>query len=687
MTHTEAKERIGKLRKEIEHHRYLYHVLDRQEISDAAVDSLKHELYNLEAEFPDLITADSPTQRVGGKVRKQFAKVKHPSRMYSMEDVFTPEEFEAWRERVGKLLREPRFREFCMVKLDGLALSLVYRDGRLQTAATRGDGYYGEDVTENVKTIEAVPLSLRQPTAAEVRELLSRHRDEVSAERLEAFLDGFGGTLEVRGEAYMPKRVFEALNREQKKRGEEAFANPRNAAAGAIRQLDTAVTASRHLDFFAWDLVSDIGQGTHTVEWELLPLLGFRVNPESTPAAGFEEVEAFWKRTRERRERLDYWIDGTVVRVDSNADCDSLGVVGKTPRGMIAWKFPAEEATTVIRSIDWSVGRTGALTPVATVDPTWIGGTTVTHASLHNLDEIRRLDVRVGDTAILYKAGDIIPKIKQVLPNLRPDGTKEVREPRHCPVCGSPVERRAGEVAIYCTNPRCFALESESLLHAAVAFDILGLGPKALARFMDEGLLRTPPDIFRLREGDIAALERFGEVSAKKLVEEIDAKRHVPLDRFIVALGMRHVGGETARDLALSFGTLERFRKATREDLLSVQDVGEVVADSIVEFLADPKSQALLDDYLDAGAVVVPAAAPKRRTLEGKTFVLTGTLETLSRDEAKERIRERGGDVSESVSKKTDYVVVGAEPGSKAAKARDLGVTILDEKRFLDMLK
>jgi len=687
MTHAEAKIRVIKLRKEIDHHRYLYHVLDQVEISDAALDSLKHELYRLEAEFPDLVTKDSPTQRIGGEVRKQFVKVKHPSRMYSMEDVFEPEEFEAWSDRIAKLTGESRFDMFCMVKLDGLALSLVYKDGALSVAATRGDGYYGEDVTANVKTIESVPLALRRPTEREIAAVVARHETTVSEKRLVEALTSGKGEIEIRGEVYMPKHVFEALNQEQKKRGEEEFANPRNAAAGAIRQLDPAVSASRKLDFFAWDLVSDIGQGTHTAEWEILPLLGFRVNPESAPAAYVKDVDGYWKRMREMREKLDYWIDGTVIRVDSNAVYDELGVVGKTPRAAIAWKFPAEEATTVVEAIDWSVGRTGALTPVARLRPTWIGGTTVTHASLHNSDEIRRLDVRVGDTVILYKAGDIIPKIKSVLVNLRPDGAKEMKEPKTCPVCGSPVERKPGEVALTCTNRRCYVIEMENILHAAVAFDIMGLGPKAIERFMEEGLLRTPPDIFRLTEGDISSLDRFGEISAKKLIEEISRKKGITLDRFIVALGMRHVGGETARDLALHFGTLERFRRASREDLISVPDVGEVVADSIAEFLADKHSQDLLDDYLKTGIDVTPLKRRSEQPLAGKSFVFTGSLETLSRDEAKQRVLDRGGDVSESVSKKTGYVVVGKDPGSKAAKARELGVKVLDEREFMDLIQ
>ena len=426
MTKQQTKERIEKLRKEIDHHRYLYHVLDRQEISDAALDSLKHELYVLEQQHPDLITADSPTQRVGGEVRAQFQKVRHGSRMYSMEDVFTPEEFAAWYTRIGKLLGQATFDVFCMVKLDGLALSLVYNNGVLETAATRGDGTIGEDVTGNVRTIESVPLRLRDPDKK------------------------FQGRIEIRGEAYISKKDFEILNKEQKKNGQQLFANPRNTAAGAIRQLDPTMTISRRLSFFAWDIVTDIEQQTHQQEWKILPDLGFRVNSESHLAVQKEEIEKFWQQCGKKRQSLNYWIDGIVVRVSDNLSFESLGVVGKTPRGMVAWKFAAEEATTVIEDVQWFVGRTRTLTPVARVKPTWIGGTTVTHASLHNIDEIRRLDVRVGDTVIIYKAGDIIPKIKHVLAHVRPKDAKEIREPKKCPVCGSATERRSGEVALLC---------------------------------------------------------------------------------------------------------------------------------------------------------------------------------------------------------------------------------------------
>ncbi len=672
MTKSEAKIRIEKLRKEIDFHRTQYHVFDTTTISEAALDSLKHELYQLEQQFPDLITADSPTQRVGGKPLAKFVKVKHVKPMLSMEDVFSPEEFTAWYERVRKLSlttshsATPALSLFCMVKLDGLAIELVYKNGLLETASTRGDGLIGEDITQNVKTIEAVPLALQtSPSLPLVR----------------------GGDVVVRGEIYFPIKAFEALNKRLAKAGEPTFANPRNAAAGAIRQLDPAVAASRPLSFFAWDLVTDLGQTTHAQEWEILKELGFPVNPLVCVAQDPKEVEAFWQSTQKRRETLNYWIDGTVIRVNDNRVYEDLGVVGKTPRGLVAWKFAAEEATTVVENVEWFVGRTGALTPVAVVRPTFIAGTTVTHASLHNLDEIERLDVRVGDTVILYKAGDIIPKVKEVLKNLRPKGSKALVAPTHCPVCGSAVERREGEVAIVCSNKRCFAQEREALLHAARAFGIDGIGPAIVAALMDNKVVQSPAELFTLRVEDLLGLERFADVSANKLVTEIQSKKEITLDKFLLGLGIRHVGEETAMLLAESFGSIDRLTKASTEELSQIEGVGEIVARSIVDYLADARHRELIAAYQANGVKIQKAAAKAKGPLSGLTFVLTGTLSSLSREEGKAQIRALGGDPAESVSKSTSYVVVGENPGSKFDKAKMLGVKTLTEDEFLRMLK
>lgn len=665
MTKAEAKKRVEKLRESIDRYRYEYHVLDRQTISDAALDSLKHELYKLEQEFPELITPDSPTQRVGGKALAKFKKVTHARPMLSMEDVFTPEEFGEWFARVKKLSGRDEVALWLMPKIDGLAVSLIYEEGMLVSAATRGDGKVGEDVTANVRTIESIPLRLQN----------FRRLTESGTKR-----------FEVRGEIYISIKDFEKVNKQQEAAGEAKFANPRNAAAGSVRQLDPSITASRHLSFVAWDLVTDLGQKSQSEEWELLLHAGFRPTPMSEQCKTFSEVETVWKRYQQKRDYFGFWIDGMVVRVDDNALFDRLGVIGKTPRGLVAWKFPAEEVTTVVKDIQWFVGRTGALTPVAVVEPTFVGGTTVQHASLHNLDEIRRLDVRVGDTVVLYKAGDIIPKVKEIVRGLRVAGSQAARVPKECPVCGSPVEKREGEVAIYCTNKRCAAQNQEAVLHAARAFEIDGIGPSTIAALMDGGIIQLPPDLFALTADDLKQLEGFADVSANKLVAEIQSKKRIPLARFITGLGIRNVGEETARDLAETFGTIERLMDATLEDLVAVENVGAVVAQSIVDFFRESHNRELVASYLDRGVVVERAAKRAAGKLAGKSFVLTGTLESVSRDEAKEAIRAQGGDPSESVSKKTSYVIVGSEPGSKAEKAKKLGVPILSEKEFLAMI-
>lgn len=485
----------------------------------------------------------------------------------------------------------------------------------------------------------------------------------------------------------MKKTQLVALNSALKKRGEPELANPRNAAAGSIRQLDPKISASRGLSFFGYALIGEVGLTTHEQAHELISLLGFPTNPHNRYCKTLEEVEAYHEEVGKKRDKLDYWIDGVVVNVNDDRLFESLGVVGKTPRAVLAWKYPAEQGTTVVRDITVSVGRTGALTPVALMDPVKLVGTTVTHASLHNEDEIRRLDVRIGDTVIVEKAGDVIPKIIQVLPKLRTGKEKVFHMPKRCPICGSPVARKEGEVATVCSNPRCFAQELAGILHFITAMDMRGLGDKITEQLLQEGLVREPADLYKLTPEDFLGLEGFAELSSKKLVEEIQAHTHVPLERFINGLGIRHVGEETARDLAKAFGTFEKLRVASKGDLLAVDGIGEIVADSLVAFFSDAHQRARIDHLLQH---VKPSQVSVRETIgpfSGTSWVLTGTLESLGRDEAKEKIRALGGDVSESVSKKTSFVVVGAEPGSKADKARKLGVTILDEEEFLKRLK
>ncbi len=674
MTKSEAAKRVEKLRLAIDKYRYQYHVLDKSEISDAALDALKHELYKLEQEYPDLITPDSPTQRVGGKPLAKFNKVKHRERMLSMEDVFSAEEFQAWEKRNSNYLQATSYKlppeYFCMPKLDGLAISLIYKDGLLFSAATRGDGEVGEDITQNARTIESIPLKL-----------LSGPPPFKGGDR--------GGSapeiVEIRGEVYIKLKDFEALNREQKKLGEPLHANPRNAAAGSVRQLDPAITATRRLSFCAWDLVTDLGQKTQSEEWEILKSLGFKPAPQSDVIKSHREVEKFWHSLQKKREKIGFWIDGLVVRVNDNQLFEKLGVVGKTPRGLVAWKFPAEEGTTKVLSVDWFVGRTGKLTPVANVEPTQLVGTTVVHATLHNPDEIKRLGLKLGDTVILTKAGDVIPKITKVLTELRNGHEKAIHVPTKCPTCDSPIVHEEGEVDYYCSNKNCFAMEMQGVLHAARAFDIVGLGEKIVERFVGLGLIRTAPDIFRLKVADLEGLEKFGEVSANKLIKEIDSKKSIDLDKFVNGLGIHNVGTETAADLAQAFGSIKKIASATLEELEAVPNIGAVVAKSIHDYFSSAAAKKILTDFQEVGVKINPV---KKRggKLAGKSFVITGGLESMSRDEAKEKIRALGGDPAESVSKKTSYVVVGSDPGSKFEKAKKLGVTILSEAELLAML-
>ncbi len=672
MTKQEAKTRIDKLIKEINHHRYLYHVLDRQEISDAALDSLKHELDRLEKQFPELITPDSPTQRVGGEPLEGFKKVMHRQRMLSLVDAFSEGELYDWEKRNAKLVPASTvFDYFVELKMDGLAVALIYRDGVFWQGATRGDGVTGEDITQNLKTVEAIPLRL------EIAKLPAAVRSKAGKE------------VEVRGEVYMTKKVLEQLNREQKKKGLVVFANPRNAAAGSVRQLDSRITASRKLDFMAYDLVTDIGQETHQEAHEYLKLLGFRAGEHNQHCREISAVQAYHQKIAAIRETLPYWSDGIVVNVNSIALFRRLAVVGKAPRGALAYKYPAEQATTVVEDIQVQVGRTGALTPVAHLQPVRVTGSLVSRATLHNLDEIGRLDVRIGDTVILQKAGDVIPDVVQVLPKLRTGREKKFQMPSRCPVCGSKTMQRAGEVAWYCTNSECYAQQQERLSHfvSRKAFDIDGLGPKILEQLARADLVKSPPDIFQLKESDLEPLERFAEKSAENLIAAISKVKTVTLPRFIYALGIRHVGEQTAIDLAERFGSIEQIMSANVAELEGLHDVGSVVAGSVYAFFQDRANRRVVQSLFKCGIRIEKMSNQKKKTaLNGKKVVVTGTLESMSRDEAKERIRQAGGKWVSGVSKNTDYVVVGSAPGSKAAAANKLGVPTINERELLKLL-
>ncbi|MBI2013258.1 MAG: NAD-dependent DNA ligase LigA [Candidatus Colwellbacteria bacterium] len=677
MTKSEAQKRIAKLRLEIDKYRYSYHVLDKSLVSDAVLDSLKKELFDLEQEFPELVTPDSPTHRVGGSPLKSFRKVRHEVAMLSFNDAFSREDINDWIERLENYLKRKltNIDFYCELKIDGLAIELVYANGFLVEASTRGDGLVGEDVTQNIRTIEAVPLKLQTTHY----KLPTR--------------------FVVRGEVFLSKKEFERINKEQKKKGEKIYANPRNIAAGSIRQLDPQITASRRLDSFAYDIVTDVRQKIHSEEHEILHKLGFKTNPHNKLVHSLEEVFKFRDYWEKHREKIPYEIDGIVVQINDNKLFEELSVVGKAPRAAVAYKFAAKEATTIVKNIKVQVGRTGAITPVAELQPVSVGGITISHATLHNYDEIKRLGLKIGDTVVVSRAGDVIPKITMVLPKLRSGKEREFKMPGSCPVDGSKIVQDG--VFHRCSNRACGARVMESIRHfvSRKAFDIRGLGDKIINRFLDEGLIGDAADIFTLEEGDIEILERFGEKSAQNLVREIKQKKEVDLPRFIYALGILHIGEETAallaRNLKFKISNLklkisdfvEKFNQESIEELQRIQDVGPKVAESIHSWFKDPHNIALLKKLERVGVTItVPKAAAKSQKLAGKTFVLTGTLESMARDEAKEKIRAQGGDVSESVSKKTSYIVVGTDPGSKADKAEKLGVKILSEKEFIDLL-
>ena len=661
LSKTEAKSRIEKLKKAINKYRYEYHVLNRSSISDEALDSLKHELKKLEDEFPDLITPDSPTQRVAGKPLAGFKKAHHKVPMLSLEDVFLEEEFLEWVARTKKLLRSEKLPElFAELKFDGLACSLVYKNGILERAATRGDGKIGEDVTQNIRTIEAVPLQLEKNIREEV---------------------------EVRGEVIITKKAFEKINREQKKKGGQIYANPRNLAAGSLRQLDPKITAGRHLDFHAYDVVSDLEQKCHSEEHEILRELGFKTDSEAQIIKKPEELFKFKAKIENEREKLPYNIDGLVVQVDDNGIFRKLGVAGKAPRGSVAFKFSPKEATTKVRDVIVQVGRTGKLTPVAALEPVEVGGVTISRASLHNEEEIRRLGLKIGDTVIVGRAGDVIPDVKKVLKELRRGREKEFHMPKKCPVCGHETKREKGGPLTFCTNKFCPAKHRENIYHfvSKHAFDIDGLGPKIVNGFLDQGLIQDAADIFDLTEGDIQPLERFGEKSAANIVAAVKAKSRISLPRFLIALGILHVGEETAQDLADRFGSLEKLRSSSLEELQNIPNVGDVVARSIYEWFRDARSKRFLEKLLRRVSIE-KYHAPSGK-LQGRKFVITGTLESLTREEAKSRVRKLGGDASETVSKETDYLVAGSEPGStKLERAQKLGVKVIDEKEFLKLI-
>jgi DNA ligase (NAD+) len=655
----QARERALALRAELEHHSRQYYVLDTPEISDAEYDGLFRELIDLETAYPALQTPDSPTQRVGGEPAASFTKVRHRTAMLSLNNAFGPEEVRDFGVRVERAIGKVGG-YVCELKIDGLAMSLTYAKGLFVRAATRGNGVEGEDVTANVRTIRSVPMTLA------------------------AVDGGLPDQLEVRGEVYLPKGAFAATNARLEEAGKAGYANPRNAAAGAVRQLDPAITARRGLQTFMYQIDPPGTARSQADVLTTLEALGFRVNPHRRLAGTIDEVLAFLEHWSERRHQLDYDTDGIVIKVASLAEQAELGQISRAPRWAIAYKFPPEEHETQVLDIHVQVGRTGAVTPVAILEPTLVAGSTVRRCTLHNEDEVARKDVRIGDTVLLHKAGDVIPEIVRVLLDKRPEGAVPWQMPEHCPACDSLLVREPGEVVRRCLNPLCPAQRRELLLHFAArgAMNIEGLGPAIIDQLLDLGYASEPADLFRLTAEQLLTLEGFADRSASKLVESIASRRHVPLARFINALGIRHVGEHTADTLAVHFGTIDALAKATEEDLLGVEGIGAIVAAHVAAWFASKEGSAVLEHLRSVG-VDPERASGGGGPWSGQTWVITGSLENMSRTDAEARIRALGGNPSSSVSRKTYAVVTGASPGSKLEKAQRLGVRVYDESDFL----
>jgi DNA ligase (NAD+) len=664
---------IETLRDQIRHHNYRYHVLDDPEVPDAEYDRLVRQLQALEQENPELVTPDSPTQRVGDEPVDAFGTVQHRLPMLSLDNAFSEDELRDFHRRVvDRLERENVGDDLSYAaepKLDGAAVSLLYVDGQLQRGATRGDGTRGEDITHNVRTIDSVPLRL--------------------------FGKGYPATMEVRGEVFMPKAGFDEYNRRAREAGEKTFVNPRNAAAGSLRQLDPKLTAARPLDIYVYSVgVVEDGQlpDRHSEVLDQLQQWGLKTCPERSVVQGVDGCLVYYANLGARRESLPYEIDGVVYKVNSRADQEELGFVSRAPRWAIAHKFPAQEELTVVQGIEFQVGRTGAITPVARLEPVFVGGVTVSNATLHNIDELNRKDVRVGDTVIVRRAGDVIPEVVSVIMARRPKGTKRVRLPRKCPVCKSKVSREEGEAVARCTGGLyCAAQRIEALKHfvSRRAMDIDGLGSKVIEQLVAIDRVKTPADLYQLEDGELAAMERMGEKSASNLIAAIERSKETSLARFLYGLGIREVGEATAASLASHFGGLSAIMAASDDDLLGVADVGPIVASRIRAFFDETHNREVIQRLQEAGVhwtETDPIAPTSEGPLTGKTFVLTGTLSSMTRDEAKDKIRQLGGKVTGSVSKKTDFVVFGEKAGSKLTKAQQLGVETLDESQLADLL-
>ncbi|MBU4480156.1 NAD-dependent DNA ligase LigA [Patescibacteria group bacterium] len=669
----EITERLNKLKETINHHRYLYHILDKQEISEEALDSLKDELFKIEQQYPELITSDSPSQRVEGKPLDEFKKIKHKVSQWSFNDAFTEDDITDFDTRVKRFLskekqlgnRVSKLTYTCELKIDGLKIVLEYEKGILKTAATRGDGKVGEDVINNIKTIESIPLKLNKDV-----------------------------NIIVEGEIWIAKSIFAKINKEREKKEEALFANPRNMAAGTIRQLDPKIVAQRKLDCFIYDIANlELGVPSNQFEeLEMLRNLGFKVNKYFKHCWDINEVISFWKEWQKKKDKEDYWIDGVVVKVNEKDLQDKLGYTGKAPRYAIAFKFPAEQVATVVEDIVLQVGRTGVLTPVAHLKPVSVAGSVVSRSTLHNEDEIKRLGVKIGDTVVLQKAGDVIPQIVSVLKEMRTGKEKEFRYPEFVEACGGDgkIEKIPGQVAYRCVNKNSFEQQKRKFHYfvSKKSFDIDGLGPSIIDVLLEENLISSYDDIFSLKKGDLLLLPRFAEKSVDNLLDAIEKAREIELPKFLVGLSIDQVGEETTIDLTNHFGSLEKIQKAGFEELNGVYGIGDVVAKSVYDWFRNKNNQHLIEKLLQQIKIKKSGLpTPHKLKLKGKKFVLTGTMEAMGRDEAKNKIRALGGEISSSVSKAVDFVVAGENPGSKYDKAVELGVKVLSEEEFLKLIE
>ncbi len=660
MTKKEAQERIKKLIKEIDHHRYLYHVLDKQDISDGALDSLKKELAYLESAYPSLLREDSPTQRVGGQVLTKFKKVKHSTKILSLADAFHYQDLLNWEERNRKIIKEKIKGYYTELKLDGLTVVLTYKNGFFFQGATRGDGILGEDITNNLKTINSIPLLLRGQNLPSI--------------------------IEVRGEVVMTKKVFLEINKERKKKGLSLFANPRNIAAGSLRQLNPKIVKNRKLDCLVFELITDLGQKTHEESHQLLNILGFKTSLFNEKCHSLEEVDKYLKKWVEKRKSLSYETDGTVIIVNNLEQEKKLGHIGKAERWMIAYKFPAVQVTTKVLDIEVQVGRTGAITPIAILQPVAVAGTTVSRATLHNIDEIRRLDIRKGDTVIIQKAGEIIPAVVQVLKKLRSGQEKKYNFPQLCPACHSKIKRKNKEVAYYCSYHKCYAQNIERIRHfvSQKGFNIDGLGNNIITLLVDQGLVTNFSDLFRLKIGDLEILEGFAEKKSTKICQAIEDSKEIELANFIYALGIRHIGQETSLLLADYYQDFQKLMNSKKEELESIYSLGKESSQALLNYFQDEEQRKEIADLFILG--VQTKKEKKDNILKKKSFLFTGSL-NIARNKIEEMIRKAGGRILRRVSQNLDYLVVGKKPGSKLKKAEELNIKIIDEKEVFRLLK